>query len=279
MLSHARSRVLLSSRLERTLRPRSHTGGRHELGQNFLTHRPTLQRLTTLTAATEGAILEIGAGDGALTRHLVRLGRDLRAIDIDARRVDRLRAHVDGASIHRADALHEPLNRPVIVGNIPFHLTTPLLRRLLDADGWQHSILLTQWEVARKRAGVGGTTMMTAQAGPWYTFRLHDRVPARHFRPMPAVDGGILSIERRTAPLLPRHDRRRFDRFVAAVFRSRGNGIRQILRGVGHQPAAVDRALSEAGIARSALPRDLTPEQWARMWQRLDEGVRRKGGQ
>lgn len=66
MPSHARSRVLLSSRLERILRPRSHAGGRHELGQNFLIHRPTLQRLTTLTAATEGPILEIGAGDGAL---------------------------------------------------------------------------------------------------------------------------------------------------------------------------------------------------------------------
>lgn len=261
------------------MRPRSHTGGRHELGQNFLTHRPTLQRLTTLTAATDGAILEIGAGDGALTRHLARLGRDLRAIDIDAHRVDRLRSRIDGASIHHADALLEPLNRPVIVGNLPFHLTTPLLRRLLSADGWRHAILLTQWEVARKRAGVGGATMMTAQAGPWYEFRLHGRVPAQHFRPMPAVDGGILSIERRAAPLLPYSDRRRFERFVGAVFRSRGNGIRQILRGDAHPADVVDRALNGAGVARAARPRDLTPGQWARLWQLLGEGGRGRGGQ
>ena len=279
MPSHARPPGAPSSRLERTLRPRSHTGGRHELGQNFLTHRPTLQRLTALTAATEGAILEIGAGDGALTRHLSRLGRDLRAIDIDARRVDRLRAGIDGASIHHADAMLEPLDRPVIVGNLPFHLTTPLLRRLLSAAQWQHAILLTQWEVARKRAGVGGATMMTAQAGPWYEFRLHERVPARHFRPMPAVDGGILSIERRAAPLLPYRDRRRFERFVGAVFRSRGNGIRQILRGDRHPATVVDRALSSAGIARTALPRDLTSEQWARLWRLLDGGSRTSGGQ
>ncbi len=279
MPSHARSRVLLSSRLERILRPRSHTGGRHELGQNFLIHRPTLQRLASLTAATDGAILEIGAGDGALTQHLARLGRDLRAIDIDAHRVERLRTRVHGASIHHADALHEPLTRPVIVGNIPFHLTTPLLRRLLNTERWRHAILLTQWEVARKRAGVGGSTMMTAQAGPWYVFRLHDRVPARHFRPMPAVDGGILSIERRAAPLVPDRDRRRFERFVGAVFRSRGNGIRQILRSAGHQPAIVDRALGESGIARAALPRDLSPEHWARLWHLVDEGGRRRGGQ
>ncbi|MDQ0644407.1 23S ribosomal RNA methyltransferase Erm [Microbacterium murale] len=261
------------------MRPRSHTGGRHELGQNFLIHRPTLQRITTLTAATDGPILEIGAGDGALTRHLARLGRDLRAIDIDVRRVDRLRSRVHGASIHHADAMHEPLTRPVIVGNIPFHLTTPLLRRLMDAEGWQHAILLTQWEVARKRAGVGGATMMTAQAGPWYTFRLHDRVPARHFRPMPAVDGGILSIERRASPLIDHRERRRFERFVGAVFRSPGNGIRQILRGIGHPPQGIVRALGEAGVARAALPRDLSPAQWACLWRLLDEGVRRKGGQ
>lgn len=175
--------------------------------------------------------------------------------------------------------MHEPLNRPVIVGNIPFHLTTPLLRRLMDAEAWQHAILLTQWEVARKRAGVGGATMMTAQAGPWYTFRLHDRVPARHFQPMPAVDGGILSIDRRPAPLLDTRDRRRFERFVGTVFRSPGNGIRQVLRRTGHPPAGIDRALNGAGIARAALPRDLTPEQWARLWRLLDEGARRRRGQ
>lgn len=279
MPSHARGRVLLSSRLERILRPRSHTGGRHELGQNFLIHRPTLQRITRLTAATKGAILEIGAGDGALTEHLARLGRDLRAIDIDAHRVGRLRARIRGASIEHADALHEPLNRPVIVGNIPFHLTTPLLRRLLDADEWRQAILLTQWEVARKRSGVGGATMMTAQACPWYSFRLHDRVPAHHFRPMPAVDGGILAVERRITPLIDRRDRRRFERFVGTVFQSRGNGIRQILRGAGHPLSTIQRALGEAGVARSALPRDLSPEQWARLWSLLGEGSRRKGGQ
>ncbi len=143
-----------SSRLERTLRPRSHTGGRHELGQNFLTHRPTLRRLTTLTAATDGAILEIGAGDGALTHHLARLGRDLRAIDIDAQRVDHLRTRIRGASIQLADAMLEPLDRPVIVGNLPFHLTTPLLRRLLSTHEWQHAILLSddEWRQVTERA-------------------------------------------------------------------------------------------------------------------------------
>ena len=257
------------------MRPHSPIGGRHELGQNFLTHRPTLQRIADLVAETEGPILELGAGDGAITERLVRLGRDVRAIDIDARRVARLRKRLPAASVQVADALREPLDRPVIVGNIPFHLTTPILRRMLSHDGWHHAVLLTQWEVARKRAGVGGATMMTAQAGPWFTFELHDRVPAARFQPMPAVDGGLLTVTRRRRPLVPARDRRRYEGFVAAVFRSRGRGMLQILRGTGHPTSRALAALSDAGITRNALPRDVRPEQWATLWIRLDTAVAR----
>ncbi len=111
--------------------------------------------------------------------------------------------------------------------------------------------------------------MMTAQAAPWFTFALHGRVPARHFRPMPAVDGGILRIERRTRPLIDVRDRRRYEGFVSTAFRSPGGGMRRILRSMRHPTSAIDRALTESGISRSALPRDLAPEQWARLWQRL----------
>lgn len=250
------------------MRPRP-SSGRHELGQNFLTHRPTLQRLTALVAETDGPILEIGAGDGALTTCLAALRRPLRAIDIDEHRLPGLRARLPTVDVRHSDALREPLDRPVIVGNIPFHLTTPILRRLLATGAWRHSILLTQWEVARKRAGVGGATMMTAQAAPWFTFELHGRVPARHFRPMPAVDGGILGVRRRPDPLVVPRDRRRYEVFVASIFRSRGNGMRRILRSARSSPASTDQALTESGIAYSALPRDLTPQQWADLWRRV----------
>ncbi len=73
---------------------RSSHGGRHELGQNFLHHQPTIDRIAALVHGTSGSILEIGAGDGALTRALAGLGRPLTAIDIDEHRVRRLRKSV-----------------------------------------------------------------------------------------------------------------------------------------------------------------------------------------
>jgi 23S rRNA (adenine-N6)-dimethyltransferase len=250
--------------------PASSSGGRHELGQNFLTHRPTIRRIAALVSETTGPILEIGAGDGALTRVIATLGRPFTAVDIDEHRVRRLRRALPGVRVEHADALRYPIAAPVVVGNIPFHLTTPILRRLLAESRWRHAIVLTQWEVARKRAGVGGHTLMTAQSAPWFEFRLHDRVPSWAFAPRPSVDGGLLTIERRGSPLLPEHDRRAYEAWVRAVFTGAGGTMTGILRRTTSLEAgAVRRAMARAGVAAHALPRDLTAPQWAALWREL----------
>ena len=249
--------------------PRSSRGGRHELGQNFLTHAPSIDAILRLVADTRGPILELGAGDGALTSRLAALGRVLTAIDIDEHRVRRLAQRVPTAEVVHADALSYPLRTPVIVGNIPFHVTTPILRRLLREPRWEHAILLTQWEVARKRAGVGGRTMMTAQHAPWFEFSLHGRVPRWGFSPPPSVDGGILGIARRGSPLLPAAERGAYEGFVRRVFSGRGGRLERIVQGAARVgPAVAQRAVARAD-ARGALPRDLTPEQWVTLWLAL----------
>ena len=248
--------------------PRSSFGGRHELGQNFLTHTPTIKRLTALVAATQGSILELGAGSGALTGPLASLGRPVTAIDVDEHRITRLRRDIAGVTIEHADALSYPIAHAVLVGNIPFHLTTPILRRLLTNGEWQEAVLLTQWEVARKRAGVGGSTMMTAQTAPWFSFALQGRVPSWGFVPRPSVDGGILTITRRGDPLVPRHERRGYERFVRAVFTSRGGTLDRIVQNAARiDRASAIRALRRSSIDKVLLPRNLTPEQWAQLWR------------
>ena len=223
--------------------------GRHELGQNFLVHRPTVATVLALARETSGPILELGAGDGALTVPLASLGRELLAIDVDGARVRRLARRLPEVDVRELDAMRVRLDRPVVVGNIPFHLTTPLLRRLLADGRWRDAILVTQWEVARKRAGVGGGTMLTAQTVPWFSFELCGRVPAHGFRPAPSVDGGILHVRRRARPLLPPGQRAGYERFVRSVFTGRGGD-----------------ALARRVGGRGARPRDLSAEQWVRLW-------------
>lgn len=247
--------------------PRSSHGGRHELGQNFLTHRATIERIVGLVAHTSGPILEVGAGDGALTRPLAELGRPLTAIDIDEHRVARLQRSLPATRIEQADILHHPLTAPVIVGNIPFHITTPILRRLLTKGTWRQAILLTQWEVARKRAGIGGGTMMTAQAAPWFAFTLHDRVPSWCFHPRPSVGGGVLRISRRDSPLVPHSERTAYERFIHTMFTGRGGTIERIAQRATQLDAAdARRALQRANVGQRSLPRDLDASQWAKLW-------------
>ncbi|MDN6487499.1 MAG: 23S ribosomal RNA methyltransferase Erm [Ancrocorticia sp.] len=249
---------------------RSQHGGRHELGQNFLTHKPTIGKIVSLVSQTRGPILEIGAGGGVLTRPLARLGRQVTALELDEHRAKKLRRSMPQIVVEQADALGYPLTAPVIVGNIPFNLTTPILRWLLDHDGWEHAIVLTQWEVARKRAGVGGATMMTAQAAPWFTFELCARVPSWGFSPQPSVDGGILAIHRRETSLVPDVEQDAYALFVRAVFTSRGRSLAEVIQ---HAARVSNRrarqALHQAGVRGHRLPRDLTPAQWAGLWEFL----------
>ncbi|WIY83972.1 23S ribosomal RNA methyltransferase Erm [Propionimicrobium sp. PCR01-08-3] len=250
--------------------PRSIHGGRHELGQNFLHHKPTIKQIIELVAAGDESILELGAGDGSLTRALAQLGRPLTAIDIDEHRVRRLQRALPQVTVRCADALSYPLQEPVIVGNIPFHLTTPILRRLLSSDLWQQAVLLTQWEVARKRAGVGGGTMMTAQTAPWFSFTLCGRVPARYFTPSPSVDGGILQVRRRPSPLVCSSERLAYEHFVRSVFTGRGGTLLRIVQNATSlSRGRVSHALTASNIRPGNLPRDLSADQWASLWDQV----------
>ncbi|MEV0443939.1 23S ribosomal RNA methyltransferase Erm [Streptomyces spectabilis] len=254
--------------------------GRHELGQNFLTDRATIDAFVGLVARTRGPIVEIGTGDGALTLPLQGLGRSLTGIEIDARRAARLaRRTRPSTTIVTADFLRYPMpSTPhVLVGNLPFHETTPMLRRILRTPAWTDAVLLVQWEVARRRAGVGGATLMTAQWWPWYAFTLVRRVPAGAFRPRPNVDGGLLTIARRDRPLVDRAALKAYQDLVHRVFTGRGRGLPQIVATAcpGLPRRGVQEWLGRHGLGPARLPKDLTAPQWAELYALGAVGRRR----
>ncbi len=200
-----------------------------------------------------------------MTVPLSRLGRPLEGVEIDAVRARSLRRRVGPhVCISEGDILrHAPPVGSTVVSNVPFSLTTPVLRHLLHSPGWVRAVLLVQWEVAKKRAGVGGTTQLTAQWWPWLDFTLDRRVPATAFRPRPSVDGGILVIDRRERPLLPVRQRRGYQAWVRQVFAGPGRGLPDILARTGrltHAQAA--QFCRDQELDPRTLPRDLTVPQW-----------------
>ena len=245
--------------------------GRHELGQNFLVDTSVARSIVDLAAITSGPIVEIGAGAGALTVPLQRLGRPLTAVEIDERLVRELRrSTVPPTRVVHADFLRWrlPTAPYVVVGNLPFHQTTAVLRRLLHAGHWTDAVLLVQWEVARRRAGVGGASMMTAQWWPWFEFRLVSKVSASAFVPRPGVDGGLLTITRRAEPLVQSEDRDAYQRLVHRVFTGRGRGLTQIVRSArpGVPKAAVASWMRANGLVDSDLPKSLAAHHWAELF-------------
>ena len=245
--------------------------GRHEFGQNFLTDPATIDKVVGSVTRTEGPIIEIGPGGGALTLPLQELGRPLTAVEIDRRWTRSLRDRcLPTTKIVHSDFLRYRLPRTphVIVGNLPFDQTTAMLRHVLHAPGWTDAILLVQWEVARRRAAVGGATMMTAQWWPWFDFTLAGRIPSSAFTPRPGVDAGLLVIERREAPLIAADQQKPYKRFVHAVFTGKGRGLHQILPRVlgSAQHVEIRRWLAQQNFRGVPLPRDLSSTQWLELF-------------
>src|SRR5699024_12424575 len=101
-------------------------------------------------------------------------GRAITELEVAAKLAAKLKQETSSAAVEvvNDDFLNFrlPATPCVIVGNIPFHLTTAILRKLLHAPAWTDAVLLMQWEVARRRAGVGASTMKTAQDAAMLTF-------------------------------------------------------------------------------------------------------------
>jgi 23S rRNA (adenine-N6)-dimethyltransferase len=243
-------------------------GGRHELGQNLLVDRRVVARIAALVPP--GPVLELGAGAGALTRQLAVRAGDVTAVELDPGRVAGLRRALGRrVRVVHADMLRFRLDGvPNVVSNVPFGITTPVLRHLLGQRAWTTAVLLLQWEVARKRAAVGGTTLLTASWWPWYEFDLAGRVPASAFRPRPSVDGGILVIRRRAVPLVPPAERAAYQRLVREAFRGD-----RLLPAIRRMLPAAHRRRATQDLTRWTRPSELKANAWAALYESVSSAV------
>ncbi len=252
---------------------------RKRFGQNFLRDPSVIARI--LEAAAPGPddhFVEIGPGQGALTRPLLeRVGR-LDLIEIDRDLVARLRQELGDhprLHIHQADALrfdygalatpHRPLR---LIGNLPYNISTPLLFHLLQhrrviAD----MLFMLQKEVVdRLAAAPGGKTYGRLSVTVQYHCRVEPlfRVPPGAFRPVPKVDSRIVRLRPHPHPPYPEADPEALARLAAAAFSQRRKTLRNALKGL--LPAT---AIKAAGLDPEARPETLSVADYARLAQRL----------
>jgi 16S rRNA (adenine1518-N6/adenine1519-N6)-dimethyltransferase len=119
-------------------------------GQNFLRNRGAVDRIVAAVEPPPGElVVEIGPGEGVLTEKLVSIADDFMAIEIDPDLAAKLQQRF-GDRIVNADALDVPLpDRPWrAVGNLPYNVGTPILRRVVSSELWQRAVFMLQKEVA-----------------------------------------------------------------------------------------------------------------------------------
>ena len=252
------------------------------LGQNFVVDANTVRRIARLSEVGPGtAVVEIGAGLGALTVALAETGAHVTAVEVDRGLVPLLRAQVDplGVRVVEADALtldwrallattesDTSASAWTMVANLPYNVAVPVVLRALDeAPSLQSMLVMVQREVGeRLAAGPGDKSYGAVSVKVAYHARARvvGRVPASVFVPRPAVESVLVRIERRLTvavdpDVVPAS---RLFELVRAGFGHRRKMLRQSLAGV----VPLD-AFSAAGIDPKARAETLGIDDWGRL--------------
>jgi 16S rRNA (adenine1518-N6/adenine1519-N6)-dimethyltransferase len=261
---------------------------RHALSQNFLADVEVLERILAEAAPSpRRGVLEIGPGLGFLTRGLLDGGASVTAIELDRGLAAFLREELaeelsDGRlRIVEGDALDQELNRLVeppydVVANLPYHITSPILHRLLgETPRPERLVLMVQREVAERIAAPPGKLSYLSVFVQYHArVRIAFTVPASAFEPAPAVESAVIVAE--PYPDDDRLQRAEAEdalwRLVQAAFRERRKMLHNVLaRQLPVEPARVAAALEAAGIDPTRRPQTVAVGEWLALLEALGE--------
>jgi 16S rRNA (adenine1518-N6/adenine1519-N6)-dimethyltransferase len=261
---------------------------RHALSQNFLADIDVLDAILAEAAPVPGRrVLEIGPGLGILTGGLLAAGAAVTAVELDRALAARLRsAFVDeialaegdaaapgGLRLIEGDALDQDLTGLLappydVVANLPYHVTSPILHRLLEQPPRPaRAVLMVQREVAERIAAPPGSmSYLSVFVQAHAAVRIAFRVPSGAFEPEPSVESAVIVVEPLTdGPLeaLSAEEVDDFWRLVQASFRERRKMIHNVLtRQLPIAAPRVDAVLGATGIAPTRRPQTLSVGEW-----------------
>jgi 16S rRNA (adenine1518-N6/adenine1519-N6)-dimethyltransferase len=236
--------------------PSSSHRPRKRFGQHFLHDRHVLARIVEAIAPrSDDFIVEIGAGEGALTRLLLGRAARLEAIEIDRDLAARLESEFPDLVIHRADALDFDFSafpRGVrLVGNLPYNISTPLLFHLARCAGRVRDMhFMLQREVVERMVAAPSTPEYGRLSVSLQTrFRMKKlfRVAPGAFRPAPKVDSAVVRLE----PLAerPEMDEAAFDDILRRAFSARRKTLKNALPEVDLAALGIDPRLRPENLA------------------------------
>ncbi len=248
------------------------------LGQNFLVDVAALKRIVQAAAVEPGdTVLEVGPGLGSLTRYLAAAAEQVIAVELDKRLIPPLEAVLAGyPNLHivNGDILDlEPaelvsVQDYLVVANIPYYITSALIRHLLEAQQRPRRMVLTvQLEVAQRIcAGPGEMSLLSLSVQVYGAVQIAARIPAGAFYPVPGVDSAALRVDIYPQPIIPEKNIDVFFQLVKASFSQKRKTLRNSLAGgMGWKAQLAADLLEGAGIDHRRRAQTLSLQEWKRI--------------
>jgi 16S rRNA (adenine1518-N6/adenine1519-N6)-dimethyltransferase len=248
------------------------------LGQNFLVDEYALRDVVRAAEVSpEEVVLEIGPGLGSLTRHLAISARFVVAVELDSKLIAPLKQVLgDYPNVRLVQGDILALNPAelvanesyLVVANIPYYITSALLRHLLEASLPPSRLVLTiQREVARRICAEPGEMSLLALSVQVYghpTPVAH--ITAGAFFPEPKVESTVLRIDLYPQPLIPVDLLDTFFHLIKAGFSQKRKTLRNALSsGLGWKPDQGTQLLQGAGIDPQRRAETLSVAEWGQL--------------
>lgn len=248
------------------------------LGQNFLIDANIQRKIVdALDPGPDDEVMEIGPGQGALTRHLAARAGRLVLVELDDTLAARLQAEfaeTPSVTVIHRDVLQVPLEevsahpgRLKVIGNIPYNITTPILFGMLERRPRPRQIvLMIQKEVAERILAPPGSKTYGALAVGVRAVADAERVMnvgRNAFRPVPDVESAVIRIIPHDPPRVPPEDETALRTLTRFAFGQRRKQFQRILRDAYHlSPEQVEALAAETGMNLQARPESFPPEQF-----------------
>lgn len=245
------------------------------LGQNFLQDERALEQIARAAEIQPAdTVLEIGPGLGSLTRYLAAPAREVVAVELDERLLRPLEeilaphqnirvVHGNILDIPPDDLIAQP--EYLVVANIPYYITSAIIRHLLESQHKPRRIVLTiQKEVAQRICAKPGDLSLLALSVQVYgSPRIAASIPAGAFFPAPNVDSAVLVVDIYPRPYIEESLLNTFFKLIKAGFAQKRKTLRNSLSAGLHKPTnEIVELLHRASIDPMRRAETLSLDEW-----------------
>jgi 16S rRNA (adenine1518-N6/adenine1519-N6)-dimethyltransferase len=252
-----------------------------QLGQHFLIDRPALADIIAAAEIELGeTVVEIGPGLGVLTEELLAKTSKVVAFEFDPQMASVIRRDFPGVELVEGDVLLTAPERVAslgeykVVANIPYQITTPLMRLFLEGgltNRPERMVLLVQKEVAERLAapaGNGARGYLSIVAQYFSEVSYVRTVPRTSFWPSPAVDSAVICFRTRPERPLSGKGESDFLRYVKAAYGQPRKQMKNVLAGIrGVDASDIAARFAALGLPETSRAQELTVEQWLALYK------------